>query len=162
MKSKQGSALLIVMVMSLLLTMLVLHAWFVAGLYHDLACQRAICHHNFSQAEAIFDADLVFIQHHFDALYKKTLGADNVLVYDMSKLLHYWFPSAAQRSIVLSLRCARDAKRQDPALLCGIQLCERGILICSLRCMLTKVSCTTAQIEEKRFVVSHWTFGVDV
>jgi hypothetical protein len=162
MKSNSGSALLIVMVMSLLLTMVMLHAWFVAGLYHDLACQRTVCHHNFSQTEAIFNADLVFIQHHFDALYKKTLSADNVLLYDMSKLLHYWFPSRAQRSILLSLRCVREVKPQEPALLCGIQLCERGIPICSLRCMLTKVSRTTAQIEENRFVVSHWTFGVDV
>jgi hypothetical protein len=162
MKRNQGSALLIVMVMSLLMTMVVLHAWFVAGLYHDLACQRSMSQHNFYQTEAIFDADLIFIRHHFDALYKKILGADSVLFYDMSKLLQYWFPSKVQRSIVLSVRCARDVRHQDPALLCGIQLCEHGVPICSLRCMLTKVSRTTAQIEEKRFVVSHWTFGVDV
>jgi hypothetical protein len=161
MTQSEGSALLIVMAMAILVQMVIFHAWFVAGLYGDLAHQRTVNQQNFYQAEAIFDASLLFIQQHFDALYKKTSDATTPLSFDMSRLMHCWFASTISRSMIISLRRVNDAQHTN-ALTCSAQLYEHGIPICSLRCMLTKMYRTTAQAKEKHCVVSHWTFGIDV
>ena len=153
--------MLVVMAMILLLHALVLHAWFVVGLHHESAYQRRIWQHNFYATEAIFDASLLLIQHHFDALYKKVSAVDVITTFDMSRLLHYWVPSMAHRSLIVSVGGARD-KKQTNALVCGARLYEGSIPICSLHCMLAKVPGVTTIREEKHFVVSYWTFSVDV
>ena len=148
------------MAMIILLQLVVLHAWFIAGLASDLAEQRKIRYYNFYMTESIFDACVRWVEHDFDALYRKVDASSTVCIFDATRLLQKWFCHAKNRSILLAL-CQSDNKKDTKKLACGVTLCERGLPICSLRCMLTKIP-PTPRIKEPHLVVSYWTFSVDV
>ncbi len=160
MKNSEGAALLIVMAMVVLLQLVVLHAWFIAGMTADLAEQRKIRYYNFYMTEVIFDACLRWVEHDFDELHRKVATSSKMCTLDATCLLHKWFSCAKNRSITLSMRQSGN-KKEATTLVCGATLCEQGLPICSLRCMLTKIP-PTQRIKEPHFVVSYWTFSTDV
>lgn len=148
------------MAMITLLQLVVLHAWFIAGLTSDLAEQRKIRCYNFYMTEALFDAGMRWIEHDFDALYRKAAATPTGCTIEVTRLLRQWFPRAKNRSIMLSVRQSGN-KKDTTTLIYGATLREQGLPICSLRCMLTKIP-PTPRIKEPHLVVSHWTFSVDV
>lgn len=160
MKKTEGAALLIVMAMIVLVQLVVLHAWFIAGLTADLAEQRKIRYHHFYMTEALFDACLRWVEHDFDALLSKVAASSKVCTFDATRLLEKWFSQTKNTSIVLTVRQSGN-KKDTQTLACGVTLCEGRFPICSLRCMLTKIP-PTSRIKEPHFVVSYWTFSTDV
>jgi hypothetical protein len=160
MKYSNGAALLIVMAMIVLLQLVVLHTWFIAGLTADLAEQRKIRYSHFYMTEAIFDACLRWIEHDFDGLQGKVAAQSKECTFDATRLLQKWFAYTKSKSIVLTVRQSGN-KKDSQTLACGATLCEGRLPICSLRCMLTKIP-PTSRIKEPHFVVSYWTFSTDV
>jgi hypothetical protein len=160
MKCSNGTAMLMVMAMIVLLQLVVLHAWFIAGLISDLEQQRKIRYYNFYMTESIFDAYLRWFEHDFDALCRKVAASSTRCTFDATRLLQKWFPCAKNRSILLMV-CQSNNKKDTTTLVYEATLSEQGLPICTLRCMLTKIP-PTQRIKEPHFVVSYWTFSVDV
>ena len=127
MKKSNGAALLVVMAMIMLLQLVVLHAWFIAGLTSDLAEQRKIRCYNFYMTEAIFEAGMRWIEHDFDALYQKAGACPTGCTFEVTRLLQQWFPQAKKRSIALLVRQS-DNKKDTATLMYGVILRELGRL----------------------------------
>jgi hypothetical protein len=143
--------------MLMLVSMVIMHAWFVTGLRYDIVCQRAVWYGNFYTTDAVLQVGVKIASKRFDALYQAVSKRSLLQSIDVSPLV-----SKQGRQAFIIVQKPAD-KTNDNAILLKALLYEKKQCIQQLSCMLSKkVVGSDNDRKQMRYMVSHFTLGAPV
>jgi len=156
-KIHHGTALLMVLAMLTLMSMVVLHAWFVTSFRYDIECLRAQWLSNFYTTDALLHVGVTIASKRFDVLYKTTLKQSEIQSIDLSPLVK----KQGRQAFILVYKLADKTK--DNAILLKALLYEKKQCIYQLVCKLSKkVVGGDNDHKQMQFMVSHFTLSASI
>jgi hypothetical protein len=151
--NKGGTALIIVLVMMSLLSVLMLHAWFISGFQFDIATQQIVWYKHFYATEAGLNIGVTTVRAHFDDFYKRAQNAPVAIDVSLNGVL------GNQRVMLFVQKVERMDNR---VLLLSARCLQQSHCVCCIRCLLNKIDVMVDNKREQYFVVSGFSFGTDI
>lgn len=151
--NKPGAALIIVLSMLSLLSVFVLHAWFISGFQFDIATQQIVWYKNFYATEAGLNMGLATVRANFDDFYKRVQQAPQVVDVSINR-------GADDQRVMLLVQ--KIGQTRAPVLLLSARCMQHDHCVCCVRCLLNKRDMTVDNKREQYCVVSGFSFGTGV
>lgn len=161
MKASHGSALVIVLSLLGVVSVLVMHAWFITGMQYDIVLQRELWHKNFYATEMLLNVALAQVSSNFEMIAKQASLSKEPVFIDLSQMLEKNKNDSTGKQEVVSVQSCND-KAQEGALLVRALYLENKVCMCQLQCLLKKTAESEQNNKEIHFVASHFTLGAGV
>ncbi len=151
MKQQPASALLVVLGMMVIVSGVLLHAWFVGSLRFDVLAGREQSWINFYAAQATLNLGLASLREQFPVFLSQAAGAKKSLVIDVTASL--FDGSCTRQRALVFIKKSADTQMRD-ALRVHARVYQNDRCVSAVACVLRK---QTMRNQESRFVVSHFT-----
>ncbi len=163
MKSK-GSALLLVILITLILSLLTFGSWYKSSLFLDLVIQREKFYKNFYLTESLLNYGIKTTKEDFENYFEVKALQKMPMVTDLSFLFEKVNEDKNNLSAKLIINKVQKGEKVEPKLLLTAKLQEINAkkTLCELSCLLIKCEDKTdpkSYDEKTRFIVENFTIG---
>lgn len=156
MNERDGSVLLIVMTMTTLMSVLVLHVWFIMGFACEVAMQEQEWYQHFYTTDMILNVGLSKLKQHF----AEYMRASKPIIINLSQLLSNASNQQNKYDEQATIMVQSCNPAQPDALFVTARYYKNRVCVCSLRCVLKRtITKDIYKIKDQQFVVSHFTLG---
>lgn len=160
MKKHLGAALLIVLSMVSLVSIFILHIWFLTSFSYDITANRMQWYKNFYTTDAVLTVGLGIVQNNFQLFMRQVYVQSDPYVLDLSLLVACEKGHEGFLHAMLTAQGLHDKKHADSVLLTAM-LIDGKHCVSNMRCILKRIVVRTDKKDEVLFVVSHFSLGPD-
>lgn len=155
-KHQPGVALLWVIALLSMMSVVVLHGWFLLSFQCDIGLTREQWYDHVYATEAALNVGQCMVRDNFDRLNRLLREQKKPYVFDVSSLVNT-VESLSRQARIAVVPCA-DPGRADALIICAT-LYEGAVRVCDLQSLMTKMTVRQDGKQGSVYVVSHYTLG---